>query len=138
MSEYEGWAITELMGRRSRPGYVREVDFAGGKLLRIDVELGDGKTATEFYGAGAIYSIRPATEDVVRSQIAEWNDPRPVAPLTFRPDPLPPLLHGAAGAPGTEDRPELPKAGRVAAASTSPSGAGDLRSTDYDPDEVQF
>ena len=34
---YEGWAILECMGHRERPGYVKEVELAGGKLLRIDI-----------------------------------------------------------------------------------------------------
>lgn len=87
MSEYEGWAIVELMGHRQRPGYVKEVEMAGGKMLRIDIPTADGESVTEFYGTAAIYAIRPAAEDLVRGQIARWNDPRPVRPVSYREPP---------------------------------------------------
>ncbi len=80
---FEGWAVVELMGHRQRPGYVKEVEIAGGKMLRIDIPTGGGDV-TEFYGTSAIYSIRPAEEDIIRSKIDRWNDPRPIRPVTYR------------------------------------------------------
>ena len=80
---FEGWAIVELMGQRQRPGYAKEVEIAGGKMLRIDIPTSDGDV-TEFYGTSAIYSIRPAAEEIVRGEIDRWNDPRPVRPVTYR------------------------------------------------------
>ena len=83
MAEYEGWAVVELMGHRQRPGYVREVEMAGAKMLRIDIPTAGGDV-TEFYGAAAIYSIRPTAEEIIRDQVDRWNDPRPIRPVEYR------------------------------------------------------
>lgn len=84
---FEGWAILELMGHRSRPGYVKEVEMAGGKMLRIDIPVSTGEHVTEFYGCSAIYSIRPATEEIVRETIKRSYDadPRPIRAVDYRP-----------------------------------------------------
>lgn len=89
MSEpaFESWAILELMGHRQRAGLVREVDIAGGKLLRIDIPVGDGgETVTEFYGTSAVYALRPSTEEIARRFVREnyGGDPRPIAPVGYR------------------------------------------------------
>jgi hypothetical protein len=91
MSEaaFEGWAVLELMGHRKRPGYVKEVEIAGGKMLRIDIPLPaeDGKPddhVTEYYGVQAVYALRPCSEDVVKGEISRWSDPRPVRPVDYR------------------------------------------------------
>ena len=90
MSEYEGWAILELMGHRQRPGYVKEVEIAGAKMLRIDIPVAKDMAdqdirVTEFYGASAVYSLRPCAEDVARAVAAQYGaDPRPVRPMEFR------------------------------------------------------
>ncbi len=90
MSEYEGYAIVELMGHRQRPGYVREVEIAGSKMLRIDIpvskdDVGQDVTVTEYYGASAVYALRPCTEEIVREQIGRYGaDPRPARPLDYR------------------------------------------------------
>lgn len=83
---FEGWAILELMGHRSRPGYVKEVEMAGGKMLRIDIPIADGHV-TEFYGCSAVYSMRPASEEIVRDSVKRsyGADPRPVRPVDYRP-----------------------------------------------------
>lgn len=83
---FEGWAILELMGHRQRPGYVKEVEMAGGKMLRIDIPITDGNHVTEFYGCAAVYSIRPASEEIVRDAIKHsyGADPRPVRPVDYR------------------------------------------------------
>lgn len=86
---YEGWAILELMGHRERPGYVKEVEIAGGKMLRIDIpvskdEVGQEVTVTEFYGAAAIYCMTPCTEEIARGRVTSYNDPRPVKPMDYR------------------------------------------------------
>ena len=82
---YEGWALLELFGHRVRPGYVSEVEMYGGKLLRIDIPLADGCQVSEFYGTGAVYCMTPCTEEVARARIDRFNDPRPIAPVSFRP-----------------------------------------------------
>ncbi|MGR9252710.1 hypothetical protein [Rhizobium leguminosarum] len=84
---FESWAIVELMGHRKRPGYAKEVELAGGKMLRIDIPVSDGDSVTEFYGTPAIYAIRPATEEVCRDMAyrSYGIDPRPVRPVDYRP-----------------------------------------------------
>src|SRR5262245_33624285 len=64
---FEGWAVLELMGHRQRAGYVKDVEMFGGKLLRIDVPVGEG--ITEFYGCSSIYALRPCTEQIARDHV---------------------------------------------------------------------
>ncbi len=77
------WAIVELMGHRQRPGFIAEVEVAGSKMLRIDIPA-DGGDITEFYGSSAIYSIRPASEEVCRDAAERWGNPRPLRPVGYR------------------------------------------------------
>ena len=65
-----GFAILELMGHRKLAGYVREVEIAGGKILRVDVPA-EGCTgpagpfqATQFYGGSALYCLTPCDAGV--------------------------------------------------------------------------
>ncbi len=62
-AEFEMWAVVELMGFRTRAGYVTEVEAFGGKLMRIDIYTSDTEFTKEFYGAAALYGIRPATRE---------------------------------------------------------------------------
>ncbi len=84
---YEGWAILELMGHRQRAGQVREVEMAGGRMLRLDIpvqaEAGMPATVTEFYSAAALYALRPCSEELARNFAAE-RDPRPARPVHYR------------------------------------------------------
>ncbi len=84
---FEGWAILELMGHRQRPGYVKEVEIAGGKMLRIDIPAPDGDV-TEFYGAASLYCLRPVSEDIARDQ-ARGARSRPTRPLEYAALPKP-------------------------------------------------
>lgn len=74
---FEGYAILELMGHRRLAGFVRETTIAGVGMLRIDVPMPDGKTATQFYPPSALYCLTPTTEEIAR-HIAQNNQPRPV------------------------------------------------------------
>jgi hypothetical protein len=97
-SEAVGWAIVELMGHRRLAGYVTEQEFAGTKLLRLDIYEGPEPqtlqeaeaakpTATQFYGGSAIYCITPTTEETARAVAAarthepvqRWQLPAPAA-----------------------------------------------------------
>lgn len=91
---FEGWAIVELMGHRTRPGYAKEVEIAGGKMLRIDIPAPEADV-TEFYGVASIYSIRPCSEQMARDQASHANA-RPVRPIQYRELPRP---DGAEPAP---------------------------------------
>lgn len=88
---FEGWAILEILGHRVRSGFVKEVEMFGGKLIRVDIPVKDGDIeghVTEFYGCASIYSMRPATESVVKeAALREWGgvDPRPFMPVDFKP-----------------------------------------------------
>ena len=64
---------------------LREVEQFGGKLLRIDIPCADGEQVTEYYGATAIYALRPCSEAVMRAGVDRWSDPRPVRPVDYRP-----------------------------------------------------
>lgn len=87
---FEGWAILELMGHRKRPGYVKEVEIAGGKMLRIDIhgatEGENESVVTEFYGCAAVYCLRPVAEEIARD-VARHVDLRPIRPVEYRPAP---------------------------------------------------
>lgn len=58
----EMWALVELFGHQRIAGRVTEATIAGGTFLRVDVPDG----ATRFFGAAAIYSISPVSEEVAR------------------------------------------------------------------------
>ncbi|HYD87146.1 MAG TPA: hypothetical protein VEA80_06715 [Vitreimonas sp.] len=108
MSEvaFEGWAIVELMGHRTRPGRVKEVETAGGKMLRIDIPAPDGEV-TEFYGVSAIYSIRPCSEQIARDQSSTAQS-RPVRPIQYRELPQPDANAAGASNHDYDDDDELP------------------------------
>ena len=63
---FEGWAFLELMGHRKLAGFVREQNFAGAGLIRIDVPGDDGNVATQFYSPSALYCLTPTTEEMAR------------------------------------------------------------------------
>ena len=71
--ELTGWALVELFGHQRIVGFVSQQAFPNGVLLRVDVPdlLKDKKVVrkgfTRYFGLGAIYSITPCSEDVVRS-----------------------------------------------------------------------
>jgi hypothetical protein len=71
------WAIAELMGHRRLGGFVREVELAGAKMLRIDVPGEGDKQTTQFYGANALFCLTPTTEEIARS-VARGAQPAPV------------------------------------------------------------
>ena len=73
------WAIVELFGHQKIAGEISEETLAGGSFLRVDVPADEGDVIafTRFYGASAIYSITPVSEEAARlacRQIA----PKPV------------------------------------------------------------
>lgn len=79
-----GWVFLELMGHRQRIGRAREEYVGSGKMIRIDIPVGDSdETVTEYYGTSAVYALRPITEEVARDHWAA-KDPRPVRPVSYR------------------------------------------------------
>jgi hypothetical protein len=93
------------MGHRQRIGYVREVEMAGGKLMRIDIP-NEGGYITEFYGCAAIYSLRPVSEEIARDAMRRHGDLRPVRPAEYRSLPAPQESNGG----GHHDDDEMPVA----------------------------
>ena len=91
---FEGWAVLEILGPRTRPGFVREVEIAGAKMLRVDVPTVDGDI-TEFYSMASIYSIRPCTEDIARDAASDRYGAlrKPVQPVEYRKSETPELPH---------------------------------------------
>jgi hypothetical protein len=83
------WAVIDMMGHLRRAGLCSEVERFGSKLLRIDIPVsadGSGEYfVTEYYGGGALYSYRPATEAVAREAARRIGDPRPPNPVGFLP-----------------------------------------------------
>lgn len=66
-SEGIGWAVLELLDRRTRiGGYVREAVIAGVPCLQIDVPRADGTTHTQYYAGSAMHSLTPTSEEVAR------------------------------------------------------------------------
>jgi hypothetical protein len=77
-SDFEGWAILELMGHRRLGGHVRVTELGGAPLFRIDVPTPDGKDfATQFHSPAAVYCLTPTTEETARA-IAKREQPAPV------------------------------------------------------------
>jgi len=80
---FASWAVLELMGHRKRPGYVQEVEIAGGKMLRVDVHGENDTVITEFYGIASVYALRPVSEEIARDA-ARYTDLRPIRPVEYR------------------------------------------------------
>lgn len=69
----EGWAVLELLGHRTRPGYIQEEILFGVAFVRVDTPWADpakGTRATEHYRPSSVYGIRWVDESVVRAALA--------------------------------------------------------------------
>ena len=61
------WAVVEVMGRARFAGQISEDTRFGPALLRVEVPAVEGRPAYEkHFGAAAIYSVTPCSEDVAR------------------------------------------------------------------------
>lgn len=83
-TEFEGWAVVELMGHRKLAGYVRPATVAGAGMLRIDVPGPTAKDesgpweATQYYAPAALYCLTPVAADVAIRAAAGCR-PQPVS-----------------------------------------------------------
>lgn len=78
-SNFEEWAILEILGHRRLGGRVTEATIAGASFLRIDVPEADGQPAmTQYYAPSSVYAITPTTEDLARRAAALFR-PAPVS-----------------------------------------------------------
>jgi hypothetical protein len=85
---FDSWSVVEIMGHRKLAGKALPPGGPGAlaSMLRIDVYDGDGdEYTTQFYGASAIFSLTPATEEVCRLLGARWHAPPPVQPWELLP-----------------------------------------------------
>lgn len=69
---FDQWAVVEIFGHQRIAGRVREELLAGKAFLRVDVPaIGDAAAFTRYYGAAAVYSLTPTTEEVARMAAAQ-------------------------------------------------------------------
>ena len=62
------WAVVELFGHQQIAGKVSEQTIAGQGFIRVDVPEDERHPAyTRLLGHGAIYSIIPTSEEIVRA-----------------------------------------------------------------------
>lgn len=66
--KFDQWCILDLFGHQRTAGHVTEATIGGCAFLRIDVPEGEGYR-TEYYGQGAVYSMRPVSEDIAREVV---------------------------------------------------------------------
>lgn len=85
MSDIDGWAILELMGRRRMAGLLSEVQVGGVTFIRVDLPAdvgpepdGPETLVTQMYAPSAVYCVTPCTEETAR-RVATLNRPAPVA-----------------------------------------------------------
>lgn len=64
--KFDQWCVLDLFGHQRTAGHVTEATVGGCAFIRIDVPEGDGYR-TEYYGNGAVYSMRPVTEELARA-----------------------------------------------------------------------
>lgn len=64
---FNEWAVVEIMGHVRYAGQVSEQTIGGCAFVRIDVpKIAEQPAFTKLFGAGAIYSITPCSEEVAR------------------------------------------------------------------------
>ena len=68
------WAVVELFGHNQIAGIVSEDSIGGCSFVRVDVPPEDGLVGfTKWFGNGAIYSITPTDEKIVRAYIRKFK-----------------------------------------------------------------
>ena len=78
--KFDVWAIVELFGHQVIAGRVTDQTVGGETFVRVDVPVIDARPAfTKLFGKGAIYSITPTTEEIVRGFLHR-NREEPIQP----------------------------------------------------------
>ncbi len=68
--KFDSWAIVEVFGHSKFAGHVTEQAIGGASFVRVDVPAVNGSPAfTKLFGASAIYSITPVTEELARKAV---------------------------------------------------------------------
>lgn len=76
ISEFDEWAIVEIMGRKVFAGRVRDSSIGGASMLRIDVpEIENQAAYTKYFGKDAIYAITPTDEATARAMAQRLAEP---------------------------------------------------------------
>ena len=90
------------MGHRKLAGRVSEETIAGAQFLRLDMygerQEPDIPVGTQFYSAGSLYCLTPATEDLCRGYMTRLGVPKPVSRFE-----LPAPAREESGWAGTEN-----------------------------------
>lgn len=72
----EFWALVDLFGHSQIAGFLSEDSIGGCSMIRVDVPPVDGMVGyTRWFGNGAIYSISPMDEKLVRAFISRFKPP---------------------------------------------------------------
>jgi hypothetical protein len=82
-SDFEAWAVVELMGHVKHAGRLTEEERFGAKMGRIDVPHED-TFRTVYFTAASVYRLTVVTEDIARS-VARNNQPKPVYAYQLEP-----------------------------------------------------
>lgn len=72
--KFDQWCVLDLFGHQRTAGHVTEASIGGCAFIRIDVPEGD-EFRTEYYGNGAIYSMRPVSEEIAREVVKTHSTP---------------------------------------------------------------
>ena len=74
----EFWGLVELFGHQKIAGKVSEETIGGCSFIRVDVpEVDDQQAVTKYYGNGAIYSMTPTSEELVKVLVRRFR-PSPI------------------------------------------------------------
>lgn len=88
-TKFGQWCVVELFGHQRTAGYVTEQVIAGQGYIRVDTPaVEDQEAFSRLFGPGAIYSIIPTTEEVVRAYAAR-NVAAPISPYMLKLPQLP-------------------------------------------------
>ena len=79
LSQFETWAIVEIMGHRRIGAFVREVTIAGHGFFRLDLPgpKPDEVAVTQYYPPASVYCLTPCTEETARAQAASSGQYEP-------------------------------------------------------------
>ncbi len=79
MEKVDFWGIVDLFGHQKVAGKITEAAIGGCSFVRVDVPEMEGNPAvTHFYGQGAIYSMTPVSEDLVKAFLKQYR-PEPIS-----------------------------------------------------------
>jgi hypothetical protein len=80
--KFDMWCVVELFGHSQIAGRVSEQAVGGASFIRVDVPLTEKRDGfTRFYGASAVYSMTPVSEEVAQMMaerleveaVSEWQ-----------------------------------------------------------------